>query len=159
MTQPSIVPGLYVHRFQGNALDRNETCYYLAGLGTMSITKPGPKYKIIGQQESVHLPFKLPADPEFMRKNDQKIVTNRTLNLDGDIKWDGDKKLWIAAITFSYKEGKEDRELLGDFVFTRTVSKEIYWVMATGLRITKGEDVLLPAEAVSGEVHLIEKYP
>lgn len=149
MTQPSIEPGMYAHRFQGNALDRNETCYYLAGLGTMKITQQGSKYKISGQQESVHLPFRFRTDLK------DEMVTSRSLKLTGDINWNVAKNLWIATINFYYKEVDDERELKGEFVFSRTALTNQYWVMATGLSITKGGDVLIPAEAVSGEVHRI----
>ena len=149
MTQPSIEPGIYAHRFQGNALDRNETCYYLAGLGTMKITKQGQKYNITGQQESVHLPFRFKSDLK------EEMITSRTLKLDGEISWNDVKNLWIATITFSYKEAGAEREIKGDFVFTRTALADQYWAMATGLKIVKGQDALIPAEAVSGEVHRI----
>ena len=152
MTQPSIKPGVYAHRFQGNALDRNETCYYLAGLGTMNITQQGQKYKITGNQESVHLPFR------FNSEIKEEMVTSRTLKLEGEITWDEIKNLWNATITFSYKEDADEREIKGDFVFTRTALADQYWAMATGLKILKG-DALIPAEAVSGEVHRIGNLP
>ena len=161
MTQPSIKLGVYAHRFQGNALDRNETCYYLAGLGTMNITQQGQKYKITGNQESVHLPFR------FNSNIKEGMVISRTLKLEGEITWDEIKNLWNATIMFSYLEarknrGTEDdgqRELKGTFVFTRTGLENQYWAMATGLEITKGKNFLIPAEAVSGEVHRIGNLP
>ena len=152
MTQPSIKLGVYAHRFQGNALDRNETCYYLAGLGIMNIIQQGQQYKITGQQESVHLPFK------FNSVSDEVMVTSRTLELDGSITWNDIKKLWAATIKFSYEEEGNPRQLEGYFVFTRTALADQYWVMATGLKILKG-DALIPAEAVSGEVHRIGNLP
>ena len=95
------------------------------------------------------------------------MVTNRSLELTGIITWDDHKKLWNATITFSYTEAsypdddvdKGNRALEGTFVFTKTGAKGQYWVMATGLKITKGEKFLIPAEAVSGEVHRIGDLP
>ena len=156
MSEPSVAPGptikegLYSHRFQGNALDQNETTYYLAGLGTMTITKnPVGGYSIAGLQDSVDLP---------LRFSGGSLVTTRSFKLVGSIDWDGAKNLWVAGITFTGTEIPVTDEMKGTFVFTRTALADQYWVMATGLTITLGDN-LLPAEAVSGEVHRIGNLP
>ena len=143
-----ITKGTYAHRFQGHALDQHGTSYYLAGLGYLKISKQGDgSYAIKGQQDTV-------LNPNSLNDDMAKLVKNRQYKLDGSLNWNSDKIMWVANIKFSGMGDDEGVILKGGFVFSETGNRDQFWLMSTSLEVMDGENVI-PAEAVSGEAHLI----
>lgn len=143
-----ITVGTYAHRFQGNALDKNETVYYLAGLGRMELTKTGNGYRVIGQQESVVVPFRR-TDVDVT-----KLVKNRRFLIDGDLVWSEERLLWSATITFTGVGLAAAISTLGKYVLSPNGQPDQFWIMSTGSEILTGSNVI-PVEAVSGEARLL----
>lgn len=143
-----ITAGTYAHRFQGNALDKNETVYYLAGLGRMELTKIDGGYRVVGQQESVVVPF---------RRTDldvTKLVKNRRFTMDGNLEWSEERLLWSAIITFTGVGPAAAISTRGKYVLSPNGQPDQFWIMSTGSEIMTGSNVI-PVEAVSGEARLL----
>jgi hypothetical protein len=147
---PKISEGTYTHRFQGNALNKKGTVFYIAGQGMMDIESNGDAYRVVGRQESVGVPFQLPAG----NVKPEDYVVNRQFEFTGEVNWNSDMGMWAATIDFVGIGEASGVALTGTYSLTATENPNNFWVMSTGSRITKGEN-LIPAEAVSGEVRLI----
>ena len=143
-----IKAGTYAHRFQGNALDKNETVYYLAGLGRMELTKIDSGYKVVGQQESVLVPFRR------TEVDVTKLVKNRRFMIDGNVVWSEERLLWTATITFTGVGPAASISTRGTYVLSPNGQPDQFWIMSTGSTILTGSNVI-PVEAVSGEARLL----
>jgi hypothetical protein len=159
MGERKIKPGIYAHRFQGSALDPNETLNFLAGLGWMKVTKDGSGYLIEGNQESVDMPFRFmhldDGDQPISDPKKRKYVRNRQFGLSGRLDWISNKRLWEAKIKFESVDSGNKQILSANFVVSSTANKDKYWIMSTGITHEAG-DYIIPAEAVTGEVHFID---
>jgi hypothetical protein len=146
-----ITEGTYAHRFQGSALNKVNISHFLAGMGWMDITANGDHYDVVGRQESVTVPQSNPGGPVT------KFVRNNQLTFEGPVKWDETKRLWTAEIVFKGKIDGKDIETTNRYVITKAGIEDQYWIMSVGSEINEGSGDFIPAEAVSGDVRLIQR--
>ncbi len=146
-----IAEGNYVHRFQGNALNKRRMAYFLAGIGSMTISRAEVGYSIVGSQESVASPLgETHQDP-------QQMVQSSRFMLNGGIEWNDARGLWVASIIFTGTGNAVAIATEGSYIFSTSGLPDHYWFMSTGSRIRAGHDIVIPVEAVSGEARLISR--
>lgn len=134
-------PGRYTHRFNGAAVDQNGTPYFLAGVGTMTLTAAAKGLTLSGRQESVTLPTKGYGGQ----------VVRSVYDLSGTVRQQPGQPLWEAVITFTQVGAKPPIIMEDTFVMAASGTPDRYWAISTAPRIVQGGNVV-PTEAVSGEI-------
>ena len=138
-------PGTYAHRFQGNAMDKVGTPYFLAGVGTMEVSvDPSGSGTLTGHQESVTLPI----------KGYGGALVHYLYDMAGIIVPQAGRPMWDATITFTLVQGPAALVMEGSFVLAPSGQPDRYWAISTAVKIIQGAGSA-PTEAVTGEIALI----
>jgi hypothetical protein len=133
--------GDYTHRFQGNAVDPNDTPYFIGGVGTMSLVAAASGFTLTGRQEAVALPL----------GNQMFNVEHVTYLLSGTVVQQTGQNIWDADITFTQNVASNPVVMKGQFALVPAGSWDEWWAVSTGSQIVHGANVV-PTEAVTGTI-------